>query len=223
MMTLDEKITARLTELVQAGDLILSTNVTHVGMNEWLKVEHEKSVRAWGTSVLSLLERVFGRESIHFEHFQALYSQYKNYLTTYLLTSAQGVLLAAKTDYEKGVLFDTKKLIQAEVFDDFLEQATSLLDAGYFGPAAVLAGAVLEDGLRKLSDKHKLTLLAKPKLDTMNASLAKAGAYNVLTQKQITAIADLRNRAAHGRWAEFTDGDVKMMISQVRSFMERNF
>jgi len=159
---------------------------------------HEKSVRAWGTSVLSLLERVFGRESIHFEHFQAQYSQYKNYLFTHLLTSAQGVLLAAKTDYEKGVLFDTKQLIQAEVFDDFLEQATSLLDAGYFGPAAVLTGAVLEDGLRKLSDKHKIKLPTKPKLDTMNAYLAKAGAYNVLAQKQITAIADLRNRAAHG-------------------------
>jgi|SRR5579864_2701081 len=139
MMTLDEKITARLAELIQAGDHILNTNTIHVGMNESLKVAHEKSVRAWGTSVLSLLERVFGRESIHFEHFQNQYSQYKNYLFTGVLTSAQGVLLAAKVDYEKGLLFDTRQLIQAEVFDDFIEQATSLVDAGYLGPAAVLA------------------------------------------------------------------------------------
>jgi len=57
----------------------------------------------------------------------------------------------------------------------------------------------------------------------MNASLAKASIYNVLTQKQITAIADLRNKAAHGRWTEFTEGDVKTMILQVRDFMGRHF
>jgi hypothetical protein len=223
MTTLDERIVARLTELVQAGDLILSTNITHIGLNELLQAAHEKAVRAWGTSVLNLLERVFDRNSIHFEHFQTQYSRYRNRFDTKLLNNAQGVLLAAKVDFEKGSLFDTKQLIQAEVFSDFLEQATSLANAGYNGPAAVLAGAVLEDGLRKLSAKHSITLPPKPKLDSMNAELAKAGAYNVLIQKQITANADIRNKAAHGKWNEFTAGDVQTMIAQVSDFMERNF
>jgi hypothetical protein len=125
--------------------------------------------------------------------------------------------LAARADFENGSLFDVKQLIQAEVFSDFLEQAKSLFDAGYNGSAAVLAGAVLEDGLRKLSAKHGITLPPKPKLDTMNADLAKAGAYNVLTNKQI------RNKAAHGKWNEFTESDVQTMITQVSSFMERHF
>ena len=57
----------------------------------------------------------------------------------------------------------------------------------------------------------------------MNAELAKSGVYNVLTQKKITALADLRNKAARGRWNEFTATDVEQMISQVRPFMEDHF
>jgi hypothetical protein len=57
----------------------------------------------------------------------------------------------------------------------------------------------------------------------MNADLAKAGAYNSLVQKRITTLADLRNKAAHGRFSEFSDKDVEQMILQVRSFMEDHF
>src|SRR5437867_5403331 len=71
-------------------------------------------------------------------------------------------------------LFDTRKRIQAEVFDDFLEQAEHFLKDGYFQVAAVIAGAVLEDGLRKLCARQHITLPAQPKLDWMNAELAKS-------------------------------------------------
>ena len=56
----------------------------------------------------------------------------------------------------------------------------------------------------------------------MNADLAKAGVYNLLKQKQITAIADLRNKAAHGQGG-FTTEDVEDMIRNVRRFMEDYF
>ena len=61
------------------------------------------------------------------------------------MTTAAGILRAAREDYANGYLFDIKQLIAAEVFDDLLEQAEHLLDAGYQEAAAVLAGAVLED------------------------------------------------------------------------------
>lgn len=84
-------------------------------------------------------------------------------------------------------------MIEAEVFDDFLEQGANLLDSGYYQPAAVVIGSVLEDGLRKLCARQEIELSAKPKLDTMNAALAKSGVYSKLTQKRITALADIRN------------------------------
>ena len=57
----------------------------------------------------------------------------------------------------------------------------------------------------------------------MNAELAKAGAYNLLWQKNITALADLRNKAAHGQWDQFTKDDVATMLQQVRSFMTNHY
>jgi uncharacterized protein (UPF0332 family) len=65
-----------------------------------------------------------------------------------------------------------------------------------------------------------ITLGAKPKLDTMNSELVKAGAYNVLIQKKVTWLADIRNKAAHGKWDDFTKEDASDMLKAVRRFVE---
>jgi hypothetical protein len=54
----------------------------------------------------------------------------------------------------------------------------------------------------------------------MNSQLAKEKVYNRLTQKRLTAIADIRNSAAHGKWDDFTKKDVEDMISSIMSFAE---
>ena len=169
---------------------------------------------------LSILSRTFGSDSVHYRNFERLFPKFRNYSP---VTQALRVSRAAKEDYEQGFLFDTRTLIEAEVFDDFLEQAEHLLGSGYYQPSAVVIGSVLEDGLRKLCFKHEIPLSAKPKLDTMNADLAKRGVYNKLTQKHVTALADIRNKAAHGEWDEFTNHDVEDMLRSVRQFMETQF
>jgi len=52
----------------------------------------------------------------------------------------------------------------------------------------------------------------------MNADLAKAGVYNVLVQKRVTTLADIRNKAAHGDITGFNDADVSDMIAQIERF-----
>lgn len=138
-------------------------------------------------------------------------------------TQAFGILTSARDDIANNALFEVKALITAEVFDDFLEQAKALHDAGYFAPAAVVVGAVLEDGLRKLCTKNSIMLPNKPQFDTMNAALAKAGVYNILTQKKITALADIRNSAAHGKWTNFDTSDVEGMLNWTGEFMQKHF
>ncbi len=133
------------------------------------------------------------------------------------------IFKAAKSDYENCYLFDTRTLIEAEVFDDFLEQAEELFKKGYYQASAVIAGCVLEDGLRKLGQRKIPNFPTDKTIDPMNVELAKAGIYNALWQKKITALADLRNKAAHGQWTEFTEKDVEDMIRDVRRFMEDYF
>src|SRR5919206_3813589 len=74
---------------------------------------------------------------------------------------ALGTLRAAKNDYEQGYLFNTRILVEAEVFDDFLEQGEHLLDSGYYQPAAVVIGSVLEDGFTKAVRKTRNTVICK--------------------------------------------------------------
>jgi hypothetical protein len=102
------------------------------------------------------------------------------------------------------------------MFDSELEQASELIQAGYKTPAAVVAGVVLETSLRELCDQEGLP---HGKLDKMNSDLAKVGKYNKLQQKRITALADIRNSAAHGKTENFTDQDVLDMIRDVEKFI----
>ena len=79
-------------------------------------------------------------------------------------------------------------------------------------------GAVLEDTLRKLCANNGISVPEKTKIDRLNAELAKAGVYNKLVQKRITALADIRNNADHGHFDEFTEDDVEDMVKWVRKF-----
>jgi len=220
-MEVDAKILGRLDELIALGERVLSTRKgprrLTTGEDSW--VERELA-NQWATNCQNVLRRVFGAERDHYQNFT---KATRDSITFTPAQCAMGMLRAAKDDYEHDYLFDVRRLIQAEVFTDFLEQAQHLFDSGFYQPAAVVAGSVLEDGLRKLCDQHGIPLPDKPKLDKMNADLAKQGVYNKLTQKQVTAFADLRNKAAHGEWDQFTKDDVSQMLAGVLSFMEKHF
>ena len=196
-MKVDQKILSRLNELIDFGNKVLSTKRSAPrGVIGDSRVDTQLA-NQWMTSVQNLLIRVFGPDSEYYKGFVKQVEKHPTYSPIY---RAYGVLLAAKDDYEHEGLFEIRKLVEAEMFDDFLEQAEHLLSSGYFQPAAVLAGAVLEDALRKLCKRQNIDLDERPKLDRMNAELGKVGAYNKFAQKRITALADLRNSAAHGKW-----------------------
>jgi hypothetical protein len=133
-----------------------------------------------------------------------------------------GLAKAVQHQLQAGLFANVRGLLQAEVFDDFLEMAQHLLATGYKDPAAAIGGAVLEDALRKRTERDGLpTTDAKGKgltIDPMNVALAKAGVYSTLTQKQVTAWADLRNKAAHAQWDQYDADQVKSLLEGVRKF-----
>jgi hypothetical protein len=55
----------------------------------------------------------------------------------------------------------------------------------------------------------------------MNADLTAVGAYTKLDQKNVTAWLDLRNKAAHGKYAEYQAAQVALMIAGIRDFITR--
>jgi hypothetical protein len=216
----DQEIVDSLNELIELGQEVLNTRRSPARGHITSDFVDVQLANRWLARCSSLLSKVFGEESIHFQSFNRQFNEYPKWSN---VQQAFGVLQAAKDDYENGALFDVRKLIEAELFDEFLEQAEYLLSAGYYQPAAVIAGSVLEDGLRKLCKKQQIALPTKPRLDQMNAELAKNGMYNKLIQKKITSLAEVRNRAAHGQWDQFGKADVEDMMRGVRDFMERYY
>ena len=217
LMTLKEVFKQRFEELEeQASQLESSKKVLRTeiigGTNEVIDIY---LLLSWKVKVKNLLSKVCGEDSQHFKQFQREENRPRH--TTYGIFNAfKAVFLAAKEDFEGGYLSSIKTLVQAEVFDSQLEQANELFSSGYYTAAAVIAGVVLETALRELCDRSGIP---HGKLDKMNSDLAKAGVYNKLNQKRITAIADIRNSAAHGKQDEFTVQDVSDMIKDVSRFL----
>jgi len=55
----------------------------------------------------------------------------------------------------------------------------------------------------------------------MNADLTKADVYNKLDEKNVTAWLHLRNKAAHGKYDEYTKEQVNLQYSAVSDFITR--
>lgn len=135
-----------------------------------------------------------------------------------------GVLDALRIAYQEDYLATVQELIHAELFTDFVEMAEYLLSEGYKDPAAVIIGSVLEEHLRQLCAKHGVAVEVggKPKkADQLNADLAGGSVYSKLDQKSITGWLDLRNKAAHGKYSEYTKEQVALLLDGVRNFMVR--
>jgi hypothetical protein len=132
---------------------------------------------------------------------------------------------ALRDDYNHGYLRNIEEILHAELFDDFLVMSTELLDKGYKDPAAVIAGSVLEEHLRRLASKNQIAMTnsdGKPRrTEALSEALGK-GTYNRLEQKNVTAWLDLRNKAAHGEYDEYDHKQVALLIDSLRSFMARH-
>jgi hypothetical protein len=177
----------------------------------------------WRTQATNLIERVCGRTSPHYRDIRSIADSNESKLNSYYFADCVGILEAASKDYAGGFLVEIRSLVRAELLADFLTQAEALFAQGYHVAAASIAGAVLEDTLRKLCDKNNIAYdPEKSNLNILNTELAKAEVYDKLVQKKITAEADLRNSADHGRFEKVKEKDVEGMLSWVGRFVEEH-
>lgn len=183
------------------------------------------------TTMLSTIERLTPSNSVYRQNMEHLIEGHVKRQGHYLraMYGFVGILRTLRNDYESGYIQPLRELIHADVFADFLDMAYHLLGEGYKDPAAVMVGSVLEEHIRKLCLKYNILLeIQKPdgtlqpkKADVLNAELTSQNIYNKLEQKTITAWLDLRNKAAHGKYSEYTKEQVDLMLLGVRDFIHR--
>ena len=170
----------------------------------------------WKAQSLVCLAQVFGDDHNYTSGFV---SSTNDDATKGSVRAGLGILRAALADVEQGHLATIQQLAAADSFSDFLEQADHLLEQGYSVPAASLAGAVLENGLRSLAKRNEIPFRAGDGLATLNGKLAAKSVYSRLRQKQIVVWIGVRNAADHGRFDEFGESDVADLIRGARDFL----
>ena len=214
-MNLKDKLEDHFQKLIKEGENILN-KCGYTGSEFIHSFPSGLEYNKWYSSAKNIIEKACGTQGIHYKQIEDIYTRNKG--NPYFMPDCLGVLESAYDDFNSGLLEDTKAMITAEVFTDFIEQAEYLLSEGYKMPAAVLMRGVLEDSLRTLCKKAQIVLSEKSKLDRMNTELVKAEIYNKNVQKQVTAWAGIGNSAAHIKIDVFSETDVKNMISGIISF-----
>ncbi len=215
-----EDIRKRVDELIFKADQVLLTirpgRIGHVVSSE--------EFSEFRSASLSFLRNTFGTEHPFYTEFNIQTIK----ATPYDTEEGRGILKAAKQEIDGGWIFTVKSLISAEIFSDFLEMSEYLLKEGYKDPAAVMIGSVLEEHLRQLSLKNNIEVVnikdSKPmpkRADALNSELASTSIYNKLDQKSVTSWLDLRNKAAHGHYSEYTKEQVELMYQGVLNFISR--
>ena len=217
------KVQTRLEELIALAEQIKATKerdrpVAGVIAPLYTWVDSDKA-QQWTMSATTILKSALGEGSDNYKKFARLSGDcciYENFC------HMQAILKATLEDLKGGYFFESKALLEAEVFGGLLEQAEELQKAGYKDAAAVIIGGVLEQHLRSMCARRSIGLLktsGKHKMiNDLNDDLAKDGAYNLLKKKQITAWADMRNNAAHGNYSAYNSNDVDAFIRDVTGF-----
>ncbi len=219
-MKLDDFV-SRVDSLINLGQSVLSTRKSAQYASDWVD---EGKIKGFRSASLSFIELVYG---LNHTYYRELSNSVKGTHPDHAVAGIE-ILKAIKDELSGGWLTTVKELVVAEVFSDFIEMAEHFLQQGYKDAAAVMAGSVLEEHLRKLAEASDIPIEIEndeksvpKKADRLNSDLAKAEIYNKLDQKAITTWLDMRNKAAHGKYEEYSKDQVALMIQGIIDFTRR--
>lgn len=103
------------------------------------------------------------------------------------------------------------------IFDDLIDQAKELVMKGFKDPAAVLGRIIIETTLKDLCKKEKIEIEDKAGLSAINNQLKEAGVFTKPQFKNCQINIELGNSAAHGKFEDYDESDVKKMLEYLES------
>jgi len=135
------------------------------------------------------------------------------------ITRGMAVLKAAWTNTSAAEITEMEPRIRPDASDDYLEQAETYFNLGRPQSAAILAGDVLEETLRKLCRVNHVPLVSRLTAKDMNFELAKRGVYGLEVAECLAQLTEIWDKANCGQWSDFSKNDVQNMLGQVRDFV----
>lgn len=213
-MTSEHTILNRLQALIEAGKRIDAARFASANFNRGARVQYG-DFHGWRAQSRVALVSLLGENHGYLVDFDKSVTENASSHTR----AGIAILAAVQADFQSGYFTTLRNLISAEVFTDFLDMAEYLLEQEYKDAAALLTGAVLEDGLKQIARSKNLQVKPRDDLTAVNSRCAEASVYSRLVQKQIQVWIDVRNKAAHGEFEEYTAQHVKDMHAGVVNFL----
>jgi hypothetical protein len=187
------------------------------GLWIWGDVSHQK---AWLTAAQNAMQLVCPSSTNPYHmHAQSIINRLPSTDLTGPLVSEMAALLGHLfEEINRGLLTSIENHAIAVTFDDFLDHGAEYLKHGRKNEAAVIAGIVFEDTLRRIC---RVLRVAENDvaLDTLISELTKRDVLTALKAKRARAAAGLRTSAAHARWEEIDPSDVNPVIELTRELM----
>lgn len=164
--------------------------------------------------------------SEHSPHYQELNGELSKYNKAKIFDSDKwlGILQAVYDNLQYGMLSNVQELVAAEIFTDLSEMAEYLIMQGYQVPAVSIAGAILEDALRKVCVKNSITWDGASSISKLNLILYQNNVYDKAQFGQVDAWGKLRNKVDHHDFIDMNEIDVNdanRLVSGVRDFISR--
>jgi len=180
--------------------------------------------KRFATYSMVAVAEITGEQSVFSKQIEVLLNLEWSYAAT--AEGVVGVIEAVLAAIDAGLLSGYRKLIRGDLFSDYLDMASHLLQAGYKDASAVIVGSSLEVELRSLCNTYEIPITdvkdgkeIRKKAETLNTALRKCECYDKNTQKLVTAWLGIRNDAAHGNYDAYSEDTVRTLMMGVRSFI----
>ena len=181
-MKLDERVRDRAIALIEKADQVLSTyRPSEMGWGGRRTLSPQEFAN-WRSQSLAFLTDLLGPDHIYTREYK---ENTEEIAYAESVSAGMGILQAVLEDIDQGFIETVRQLIAAELFSNLFEQAAHLLENSYNAPAASLAGAALENGLRSIAHRNGIQVREKEDLSALNHKLADKEIYNRLVQKKV--------------------------------------
>jgi hypothetical protein len=182
--------------------------------------EEAPNQRGWLTGAYSAIQTVCPSETNPYHlHARSIIGRMEAGVLPKALAHEMAALLDhLLAEIKGGLLTTVENRAIAATFDDFLDHGAEYLKYDRKNEAAVIAGIVFEDTIRRICRVLGVTENGIA-LDTLISELAKKGTLTALKAKHARFAAGLRTSAAHARWEEIQLSDVKPVIDFTRELM----
>ena len=209
---------ARLSNLIDKAQEVLATYYVTSRVLGGPNLDTQLAA-GWRTQALYALDQLIGQNNTYYENFR---SNTEHYDQRGSVKAGLGILESLKADIEAGYMQSYRQQLSAEFLVDLFDQAEHLLGNGFHLAAASVAGAALENGLREMAVRSGIKLRKREDLSTLAGKLADKEIISRQAQKEVAAMADVRNPADHGELEKINPANVDWMVKNANSFLSRH-